>query len=130
MNFFIPCIPPTTTQQEHKISVRNGKPFFYEPAELKKTRQFLLDGVAKYRPEQPIVGPIRLHTKWIWPGETTGWSWKTTKPDTDNLIKLLKDCMTRAGFWNDDAQVASETTEKFRSYPPGIYVEVIPIDES
>lgn len=128
MNFFIPCIPPTVTHQEHKVTVRNGKPFFYEPADLKKTRQFLLDSVAKYRPAKPIAGPIRLRTKWIWPTDND-WSWKTTKPDTDNLIKLLKDCMTRAGFWHDDSQVASETTEKFLSFPPGIYVEVIPIDE-
>ena len=25
--------------------------------------------------------------------------WKTSKPDTDNLIKMLKDCMTRTGYW-------------------------------
>ena len=126
MHFFIACIPPTTTYQEHKVAVRNGKPFFYEPAELKKTRQFLLDGVAKYRPDQPLAGPVRLHTKWIWPASEveTGWAWKTTKPDTDNLIKMLKDCMTRAGFWRDDAQVASEITEKAEGPHPGIYVAI------
>ena len=37
---------------------------------------------------------------------------KDTKPDTDNLQKLLKDCMTAVGFWVDDAQVCSELTEK------------------
>lgn len=31
--------------------------------------------------------------------------WRVTKPDTDNLQKMLKDCMTLTGFWNDDAQV-------------------------
>ena len=30
---------------------------------------------------------------------------EVTKPDTDNLQKLLKDCMTKCGFWKDDAQV-------------------------
>jgi len=51
--------------------------------------------------------------------------WKTTKPDTDNLIKMLKDCMTTAGFWKDDAIVCSEVTEKFLAFHPGIYVKVV-----
>ncbi len=45
-----------------------------------------------------------------------------SKPDTDNLQKLLKDCMTAVGFWKDDAQVASEICEKFWAEVPGIYV--------
>lgn len=44
------------------------------------------------------------------------------KPDTDNLQKLLKDCMTARGFWKDDAQVASEICEKFWAERPGIYI--------
>ena len=50
--------------------------------------------------------------------------WKITPPDTDNLIKLFKDCMTRTGWWLDDAQVCSEITEKFYADRPGIYVRV------
>ncbi len=44
------------------------------------------------------------------------------KPDTDNLQKLLKDVMTAVGFWQDDAQVASEIVEKFWAEIPGIYI--------
>lgn len=33
--------------------------------------------------------------------------WHTSKPDTDNLAKQLKDAMTRLGFWGDDRQVAA-----------------------
>ena len=47
-----------------------------------------------------------------------------TKPDTDNLQKLFKDCMTKLGFWKDDARVASEIAEKFWSEVVGIYVRV------
>ena len=52
----------------------------------------------------------------------------TTKPDTDNLQKLLKDVMTDLGFWKDDALVASEIVEKFWAERPGIfiYVETLP----
>jgi Holliday junction resolvase RusA-like endonuclease len=38
--------------------------------------------------------------------------WKTTRPDTDNLIKALKDTMTDLGFWDDDSQVADERVRK------------------
>ena len=36
-----------------------------------------------------------------------GKMWHTSKPDTDNLCKQLKDAMTRLGFWADDRQVAA-----------------------
>jgi Holliday junction resolvase RusA-like endonuclease len=37
---------------------------------------------------------------------------------------MLKDCMTVAGFWRDDAEVAVEMIEKFWAETPGIYIEV------
>ena len=124
IEFFLPMkSPPTVTQQEHKVTVVGGKPKFYEPTELKAARQQLRDLVARYAPDEPMNGPLQLVTKWIWPGKTT--EYKTTKPDTDNLIKMLKDCMTRAHFWHDDAQVASEVTEKYYDTgATGIWVQV------
>ena len=50
--------------------------------------------------------------------------YRITKPDTDNLQKMLKDCMTLVGFWKDDALVASEITEKFWAEKPGIYIRI------
>ena len=134
--FFLPMIPPTVTQQEHKVMVnrKTGRVQFYDPPELRAARAKLTDMVERYAPEQPLEGALQLVTKWIWPIETDGqlslpvpgteWRWKTSKPDTDNLIKMLKDCMTRTGYWKDDAQVASEITQKFYGPKPGIYIEV------
>ena len=63
--------------------------------------------------------------KFLYPrGKRNDGEYKATKPDTDNLIKMLKDEMTKAGFWKDDALVASEIVEKFWAETPGIYVEV------
>lgn len=136
IEFFMPMIPPTITQQEHKIMVRNGKPVFYDPPELKEARQKLTAHLAQHKPAEPLADALRLTTKWIWPlsenksrqiktwGLTDYAEYKVTKPDTDNMIKMLKDCMTRCGFWKDDAQVASEITEKFLGAHPGIYVKI------
>ena len=51
---------------------------------------------------------------------------KITKPDTDNMVKLLKDCLTKCSFWKDDAQVANETVVKVWTNSPGIVVMAAP----
>lgn len=138
VKFFLPMIPPTVTQQEHKVMVnrKTGRVQFYDPPELRAARAKLTDLVGRYAPEQPLEGALQLVTKWIWPMETDGqlalsgmeYRWKTSKPDTDNLIKMLKDCMTRTGYWKDDAQVVSEITQKFYGPRSGIYIEVVRMD--
>ena len=37
--------------------------------------------------------------------------------------------MTHAGFWRDDAQVASEIAEKFWADVPGIYIALRALSE-
>ena len=125
LEFFMPMIPPTVTHQEKKICVRGGKPYLYEPEELKTARAKLMAHLAGHRPTIPLVGGIRLMVKWCFPcGEHGDGEYRITKPDTDNLQKLLKDCMTDCGFWKDDAQVASEICEKFWAEVPGIYIAI------
>ena len=122
-------IPPTITAQEHKVTVVNGKPRFYNPPELEDAKAKLLGNLMPHRPEQPIRCGVRLITKWIFPsgGHHKDGEYKLTRPDTDNLQKLLKDCMTQSGFWRDDALVASEICEKFWGDTSGIYIQVIPL---
>ena len=137
IEFFMPMErPPSATQQEHKVACRNGRPVFYEPERVRDARAKLTAFLARHAPGEPLEGPLRLVTKWIWPlpgrkaaqlaamGTLDYAEYKTTRPDTDNVIKMLKDCMTRCGYWEDDAQVASEITEKFRGMHTGIYVRV------
>ncbi len=124
--FFVPMIPPTATHQEKKVRVANGKPVFYEPTEVKAARRKLEARLAKHAPKQKHAGAVYLGVKWCFPiqGRHRDGEYRTSKPDTDNLQKLLKDVMTRLGFWKDDAQVASEHAEKFWAEVPGIYVVV------
>ena len=128
IEFFLPMVPPTITQQEHRIGhTKTGKTYIYEQADLKTARLKLMDAVGPHAPETPLEGPLQLITKWIWPAKDGILRYKTTKPDTDNVVKMLKDCMTRTHFWNDDAQVASEITEKFLDPDgcSGIYIKVV-----
>lgn len=120
----MPMIPPTATHQEKKWRVVNGKPVSYEPPEVAAARSKLTAHLAGHKPEQPMSGGVRLLVKWCFPrgDKHKDGEYRTTKPDTDNLQKLLKDCMTAVGFWKDDAQVVSEICEKFWAEVPGIYV--------
>ena len=112
--FFMPMIPPTKTHQEKQVRIVKGKPVFYEPAELKAARQKLRDHLGRHQMEQPFEGAVRLTTWWCFPrGEHHDGEYRINKPDTDNLVKMLKDVMTELGFWRDDAQVASEVIEKY-----------------
>lgn len=123
--FFMAMIPPTTTHQEKSVRVVNSKPVFYEPSELKAARQKLMAHLAKHKPEKKYKCGIRLMVKWCFPrGRHKDGEYRITKPDTDNLQKLLKDCMTQCGYWKDDALVASEIVEKFWANVPGIYIRI------
>lgn len=129
--FFLPMIPPTVTAQEHQVKVvknKKGKyvPKFYDPAELKAVRSKLQAHLAQHVPPEKYKVPVRLITKWCFPitGRHQDGEYKGTKPDTDNLQKMLKDVMTDLGYWTDDALVASEITEKFWAARPGIYIAI------
>ena len=126
MHFFMSMEPPTKTYQEHRIGkTKSGTVYIYEDWELRKARHKLRNAVAPFVPDEPYAGAVRLVVKWLFPkGRHREGEYKTTKPDTDNLNKMLKDEMTRAGFWKDDALVASEVIEKFWAGKPGIYVEI------
>ena len=131
MEFFLQIVPPTATAQEKKVTVVNGNPIFYDPAPVKAAKKLLTGSLIAHRPNEPLQGPVSLNVVWLFPrgkahkhGE-----WRVTKPDTDNLQKLLKDCMTKCGFWKDDAQVVRETVEKrWSDEPAGIFIEVTELE--
>lgn len=124
--FFMAMIPPTATAQEHKVAVRNGKPIFYDPPEVKAAKEKLIANLSKYSLNTPYREGVRLITKWLFPndGKHKDGEYKISKPDTDNLQKMFKDCMTKLDFWTDDQLVASEICEKFWANIPGIYVRI------
>ena len=133
MDFFLQIQPPTATAQEKQVRVVHGKPLFYDPAPVKEAKKLLTAHLLPHRPETPLDGAVALSTVWLFPKGRSHkhGEWRVTKPDTDNLQKLLKDCMTRCGFWRDDAQVVRESVEKrWSDEPSGIYIEITPLEEA
>ena len=132
MEFEIRIAPPTVTAQEHRVRVVGGKPMFYDTPKLKDARRTFERLLAHHRPAQPYEGPVALSVEWRFATKThKEGTWRVTRPDTDNLQKLLKDCMTRSGFWNDDAQVCrEEVTKRWSRNNPGLRIRVVRLDDA
>lgn len=126
MKFFLAMNPPTVTAQMHKVTVRQGKPAFYDTVQLKKARAQFMAALNPEAPAEPLEGPVLLTVLWAFPTKShKEGTYRITRPDTDNLQKLLKDCMTAAGFWRDDAQVCIEVvTKRWTRTTPGIHIGV------
>ena len=130
MKFKLKMIPPTATAQQKGEQIVGGRIHHYKKKNVRQAEAILRDALLPYVPAEPIMDkPIRLDVKWFFPFPKSakkhrpGWArWKITRPDTDNLNKLLKDVMTDMGFWKDDALICSETVDKYYSDEPGIMI--------
>ena len=128
--FFMAMEPPSTTAQMHKIGVRGGKPFLYDPPEVKDARAKLRAHLAGHVPAEPYRCGVELRVKWCFPrGTHRDGAYRTTRPDITNLQKLLEDEMTKLGYWEDDALIVSAMTEKFWATVPGIFICITPISD-
>ena len=130
MRFKLKMIPPTATAQQKGERVVKGYIHHYKKKNVAQAEAILRDALLPYVPDEPITGkPIFLIVNWIFPYPKSakkhkpGFTrFKITRPDTDNLNKLLKDVMTDMGFWADDALICSETIIKRYSDEPGISI--------
>ena len=97
-------IPKGTAQMKRY----NGRArTYFKSQRLQQTEDFYLDELLSYAPTAPITGAVSLSIDFDYftPTKKRRGKWKTTRPDCDNLVKILIDCMTRCGFWVDDSQV-------------------------
>lgn len=123
IRFFIPMdeIPRTTAQMKGCKVVR-GKPYFYTKPEIKKIANLYAVYLKAHKPLKPLEGAIKLTILFCFPAKKPHKHGqpKVTRPDTDNMAKLIKDVMTDCGFWVDDAQVFDERYCKVYSDNPGV----------
>ena len=132
MKFKLKMIPPTATAQQKGERVVGGYIHHYKKKNVARAEAILRDALLPYVPEAPIVDkPIYFEAVWMFPylkkakkHEPFTVMHKITRPDTDNLNKLLKDVMTDMGFWKDDALICIERIEKCYCDEPGILITV------
>lgn len=131
MKIVIEGKPPRTTHQQQKVMMLNGKPHFYKGKNLENAYKLYYDVLRLYRPKKPYETAVSLSVIWYFKAKTKKMNnaYKTTRPDTDNLNKALKDCLTRSGFWLDDSLVVIEHIEKKWSINPRIEIEIEEVKE-
>lgn len=133
MEFSIP-VPPVG-QMRARHSVRNGFSVTHKAKEQASREMTLKAFLIRERPEKPLEGPLRLGVCAYMPipaSKPKKWREQarahvirpTTKPDLDNMLKHLKDCLTQMGFWKDDKQVVEYAagTGKYYSESPRWHV--------
>ena len=94
MEFTLDITPPTVTAQEHKIRIVHGRPMFYDTQKLKAARAAFESLLIQHRPAITLEGPVALNVDWHFATKThKEGTYRVTRPDTDNLQKLPKDCI-------------------------------------
>jgi Holliday junction resolvase RusA-like endonuclease len=130
LEFTLDIDPPTATAQEQKTTFRGGYVRRYDPPNVKAAKALLKTALAPHAPETPITGPVALDITWHFTSAShKPGTWRTTRPDLDNLQKGLKDCMTAVGFWADDSQVCFEISRKQWSAAPCIEISITEMKE-
>jgi Holliday junction resolvase RusA-like endonuclease len=141
ISFRIDCIPPKSTHQASLriMKRRDGTQFVgkMESGKGAQVKRDLIALLAEHRPAEPFAGPVELIVYWDYPwrksepkrNRALGVKWCDTRPDCDNLAKMLIDCMTRLGFWADDSQVARLSFSKRWANRPGIEVLMSELEE-
>jgi Holliday junction resolvase RusA-like endonuclease len=133
MKFFVPMKLPTATHQmkQTRISKTTGKIIYFEPPTVKAARAKYMSFLSQHAPSDPMVGSVHVTVKWLFRGRDTDYEGepKITRPDLDNMLKLLFDVMTDLGYWTDDAQISSILTQKFYAIQQGLFIEINPYNQ-
>lgn len=135
MNIVIKCIPPKHTAQASNriLETKDGRLFVgkMSSSNAKQTQNELMWLLTPYRPHTPYDCPIKLSVKWLYPFRKAEPKKNRieglpciTRPDCDNLCKLLLDIMTRLGFWVDDSIIYNLDFTKAYSENPRIEIKI------
>lgn len=136
MKIFLKCNPPKSTSQGSLkiLRGRGGKMFVGKASNSKGSiaRDELMSLLRPHAPSEQFNNPVKVVVKWAYAWRKTekkkylaaGFRYCDTRPDCDNLMKLLFDCMTRLAFWKDDSLVCDVRFIKIWGDNPGITISI------
>lgn len=126
IEFTIEGLP--VAQPRARVTVRGKFAHAYTPKKHPVTawRERIRYAASKYAPEKEEPGPVALEAQFFFPRPKNHYGTgknanrlkesapaaHITKPDTDNLIKPIKDVMEQIGFFVRDSQVCDERVVK------------------
>lgn len=129
--------PPTQTHQSRIRAFRIGAHCrIVKVKPDKRTAQFQRELSEKVRDKMkdtpnafPHNGPMVVRISYYFPAPKgkKGESYKTTRPDADNMVKTVLDALTETGIWTDDSRVCCLTVQKLMSHLPRTEISIVPI---
>lgn len=122
ISFFWNGNPPRATSQTRRRTA--SRPSGYRTPQNRLACATLRAVVETHAPRVPLVGAVEVRVYFTFAGPKFPPIYKTTRPDADNLSKDFLDALQKAGYFLDDAQVASLMVKKFAGSQPGIYCRV------
>ena len=123
IQFIVPGVPVAQPRQRSRIAKGKGGQFIqnYTPAkapvnDYKATVKLALREAYQ---GQPLEGPLHLGVSFymprpksmVWKKRPMPREWHTKKPDTDNVVKAVKDALSGLAY-RDDSQVCFELIQK------------------
>lgn len=128
ITFEIPCAPKAKGRP--RFTVRHGFARAYTPAATEHAEHDVAVLAAQHAPSMPHAGPVVIDLEFVLPVPAS-WSRKKqaaalagdlrpiSKPDRDNLEKLVLDALTRSGrWWRDDSQIVDGRSRKVYGAAP------------
>ena len=138
---FLPCVPPKATHQGSAMILRrrDGTPFVGKAAGSAgaKAKKNLLNLLCSHSPSRPFEGATKVEVDLVFPWRKSEPKYKkalgrvpmTTKPDLDNLSKMILDSLAEANFFaGGDQQVNKLTLEK--SWGDEVGITIVLEDEN
>ncbi|WP_319764475.1 RusA family crossover junction endodeoxyribonuclease [Maridesulfovibrio sp.] len=137
LKFTIPITPVAQKRARH--AVRGKHACAYKHKDQRSAEQVLNTFLKDFQPTQPLTGPLVLGVRAFLPipkskpkkfkaAAQAGEIRPIVKPDMDNVLKHIKDCMSQMRYWGDDKQVVEYLpgTGKYYSDQPRWEIELRP----
>lgn len=116
-------IPTTTAQQRGSFYVEKLKRIsHYKKKPLKQAEKLYWDKLYPLKPSEPFKGGIMVNIEFYFAYNTSCKKSnvdkmeivpKITRPDLDNMSKVICDTMTKLGYWEDDSRIYELRLRKF-----------------
>ena len=121
IRFTVQGTPKPQPRPRAFVNKATGRARVYEEGTAEHWKSQVAEAARPHLPQEPIVGAIEMDVVFELPRPQRLMRKRDTflriphikKPDTDNLIKAVKDALTDIGMWRDDSQVYDERARKF-----------------
>lgn len=145
IKFTVPAVPIAQPRQQHRVvkPASGAEPFVmnYLPTKhpVNAFKASVQQAARAAYSGRPLDGPLALTVTFlfprpgrlIWKKREMPRCWHSSKPDTDNCVKAVKDALNSLIF-RDDSQVCDERGCKLYAAgneQPCVIIEIVPLEE-